>query len=223
MLLVAVAGLAAGAIHVLAGPDHLAALAPLVADRRRRAWRAGARWGLGHAAGVLLVGAVALALRGWLPVERLSGWGERLVGVVLIGIGWWGLRRAAGMSVHAHAHDHDGGRHVHLHVHAPGRVHDEPAHAGHPHAAFAVGVVHGCAGGSHVFGILPALALPAVAASAAYLLAFGAGTVAAMGAFAAAVGFAARRFAPAGTAAARGLLGAAATAALLVGGYWLLA
>jgi len=61
-------GLLAGAFHVLSGPDHLAAVAPLaLSSEGRHAWREGWRWGLGHTAGVIVVALVALALRGLLP------------------------------------------------------------------------------------------------------------------------------------------------------------
>ncbi|MCK5447261.1 MAG: nickel transporter, partial [Gemmatimonadetes bacterium] len=99
-----IAGLSAGAIHVLAGPDHLAAVAPLAADREERPWTAGLLWGLGHAGGVLVVGLAALLLREVLPVERLSGWSERLVGLVLIAIGVWAIRQATRQRVHVHEH-----------------------------------------------------------------------------------------------------------------------
>ena len=59
---------------------------------------------------------------------------------------------------------------------------------GHGHASFAVGLLHGVAGSSHFFGVLPALALPTPAASFGYIAAFGLGTVVAMTAFAGAVG-----------------------------------
>jgi hypothetical protein len=49
-------------------------------------------------------------------------------------------------------------------------------------------VLHGVAGSSHFFGVLPALALPTAAASFSYIAAFGVGTVAAMTLFAAAIG-----------------------------------
>ncbi len=87
----AFAGLLAGFVHVLSGPDHLAAIAPYAVDGKSRAWRTGVRWGLGHAAGVLGVGLLVLALREALPVEAVSAWGERLVGLALIGIGIWGI------------------------------------------------------------------------------------------------------------------------------------
>ena len=59
---------------------------------------------------------------------------------------------------------------------------------GHAHASFCMGVLHGVAGSSHFFGVLPALALPTRARRFIYIGAFGVGTVAAMTAFAAAVG-----------------------------------
>jgi hydrogenase/urease accessory protein HupE len=40
------AGFLAGFLHVLSGPDHLAAIAPYSVDGRVRAWRTGVRWGL---------------------------------------------------------------------------------------------------------------------------------------------------------------------------------
>src|SRR5438105_7319152 len=121
-MIAAITGLTAGIIHVLSGPDHLAAIAPLAVRGPKRAWRAGARWGLGHSAGVAVVGLLSLWLRDLLPINRLSSWGERLVGVMLIGIGAWALRKA--LRVHAHEHEHDGERHVHLHAHGPRVVHE---------------------------------------------------------------------------------------------------
>lgn len=53
-MIVLLAGLAAGAVQVLTGPDHLAAVAPLSVASREAAWKAGLRWGRGHCAvGVL--------------------------------------------------------------------------------------------------------------------------------------------------------------------------
>src|SRR5580765_6930289 len=103
-MIAALTGAIAGAVHVWSGPDHLAAIAPLAVRRPRRAWLPGMRWGLGHSAGVGLIG-------------LLSSWGERLVGVMLFGIGLWALHRALRQNVHAHKHEHDGEAHVHLHTH----------------------------------------------------------------------------------------------------------
>ena len=52
MLLVVTTGLIAGALHVLAGPDHLAAIAPIAIKSRAKGASVGASWGWGHGLGV---------------------------------------------------------------------------------------------------------------------------------------------------------------------------
>ncbi len=207
---------------MVSGPDHLAAVAPLAVRGHRRAWLAGARWGLGHSAGVALVGLLALALREVLPLERLSSISERLVGVLLIGIGIWTVRRALRVEVHAHAREHDGSRHEHVHFHPPDHAHPpaETAHV-HTHAAFGIGTLHGFAGASHFLGVLPALAFSTHLESVLYLAAFAAGTVIAMASFSSVLGWLAQALGAHRARAYRGLMGACATAAFGVGGWWL--
>ncbi len=155
-------------------------------------------------------------LRDLLPsVDVLSAWGERVVGVALIGIGLWALRRAWNISPGAHHH----GSLEHDHIH----VHSGPAWArrvGHAHASFCMGILHGIAGSSHFLGVLPALALPTRGAAISYIAAFGVGTVVAMTAFAAVIGSAGIRVHHR-AALHRGMLFTAATLAIAVGGYWL--
>src|SRR6187431_1224168 len=67
MLTVIAAAFVAGLVHVLTGPDHLAAVAPLAAADRGRGWFAGWTWGLGHASGVVTVAMLAVLLRDALP------------------------------------------------------------------------------------------------------------------------------------------------------------
>lgn len=194
MLTAAFAGALAGLVHVLSGPDHLAAIAPLASDRRRAPWSSGALWGLGHSSGVLLVGLLALWLREQLPLDALSSWSERAVGVVLIGIGLWGFHRAFRRHVHAHPH---------------------------VRASFLVGVLHGLAGSSHLIGILPALALPSQAAAIGYLGGYGAGTVAGMTLFAGGIGWIASRAREHSTDGPRWMLSACSALAVIVGAAWL--
>ena len=222
MIFAALSGLLAGLLHVVSGPDHLAAVAPVAVRGHRRAWLVGARWGMGHSAGVALVGLVALALREVLPLERFSSVSERLVGVLLIGIGIWTVRRALRVEVHAHAHEHDGSRHEHVHFHSPDHVHPETERAHvHTHAAFGIGTLHGFAGASHFLGVLPALAFSTKAESVLYLLAFALGTVAAMAVFSSVLGWVAFALGAHRARAYRGLMGACAAAAFGVGGWWL--
>ena len=168
---------------------------------KTRAWRTGVRWGLGHAAGALAVGLLVLLLREALPVEAVSAWGERLVGLVLIAIGMWGLVAAwARARVRATV----------------------PAARAHVHAAFAVGTLHGVAGSAHLLGMLPALAFSSDLAAGAYLLLFGAGSVAAMAAFASLVGWIAGRPGVNGPRAQSALLGFSSLVAIAIGAFWIL-
>jgi len=196
------AGLAAGLLHVFSGPDHLAAVAPLAADtaadtaqrRRVEGWRTGLQWGIGHTIGVLLIASLLLLIREQLPLEAISAYSERLVGVALILVGGWGfwsarVRRCEGAKVHSHAG-----------------------------ASFGMGALHGLAGSSHLFGVLPALAFATRFEAALYLAGFGAGAIIGMTAFSAVMGLLSSRLSRRHSS---GLLYAASAAALVVGGFWL--
>ena len=221
MLPIAFAGLVAGWVHVLAGPDHFAAVAPLALRQSRGAWRVGLLWGCGHAAGVMAVAALALLLRELLPLQALSSWSERLVGVALIGIGLWGLRQAMTRTLHVHRHTHDGVTHAHLHLHGPAAAHESPRAHAHRHVSFAMGTLHGLAGSAHVLGVLPALALPGLAGSLVYLSGFGVGGIAAMGSSAWLVGLALQGSQRSGLRPYRLLLGGCSSLAIAIGALWL--
>jgi len=193
------AGIAAGLLHVFSGPDHLAAVAPLASDRERGQWLTGLQWGIGHTTGVLLIAAALLLVKEQLPLDAISAYSERLVGASLIVIGGWGLRRAwlrryAGAEVHSHHHTG---------------------------ASFAMGTIHGLAGSSHLFGVIPALAFSSRMSSVSYLAGFGIGAVAGMTAFSAALGLAQQRFGRRHPRSFTGLLYASSAVALVVGGVWL--
>ena len=214
-MLTLVTGALAGFVHVLSAPDHLAAVAPMAVVDRDRGWLSGWTWGLGHAAGVVVIAILAVLLRDLLPpIEMISAWSERIVGVALIAVGLWALRRSAKIGSTAHAHGPMSHRHLHVRS-GPGWL----RRLGHAHASFCLGVLHGIAGSSHFFGVLPALALPTMTASLVYIGAFGTGTVVAMTGFAAVIGTASRRYdrpLP-----QRAMMMAAATVAIAVGGVWL--
>ncbi len=214
------AGFAAGAIHVLTGPDHLAAISPLALDQKKSSWNVGFRWGLGHTAGVGLVGLLALAGRELIPVQLISSYSERVVGLVLIAIGIWGIQKALSRNIHSHHHIHDGREHVHMHMHTAAAHDSDNAHR-HTHAALAVGIIHGFAGSSHFLGILPALALPTRTDAVLYLLAFGAGTILAMMAFASFMGAMAATLAHTGMQLYKRLLVGFSAASIVIGGVWL--
>ncbi|MEY2466309.1 MAG: hypothetical protein QOD03_830 [Verrucomicrobiota bacterium] len=218
--LIILGGLAAGLIHVFSGPDHLAAIAPLALRKQRGAWQVGLRWGAGHASGVVVVGILSLLLRGVLPVDLISRGSDRLVGVLLIGIGLWTLRKAT--LIHAHSHSHESETHEHIHIHgrSAAKTHTIKKHI-HTHAAFGIGTLHGLAGSAHFLAIIPSLAMPSNALAMTYLSSYGAGTVLAMMIFAVAISSFSLRFASA-TKVYRGMMFACSAMAISVGGVWLL-
>ena len=171
---------------------------------------------MGHASGVVVVAVFAVLLRDALPpIDVLSTWSERLVGAALVAIGLWALRRSA--RIQPARHTHGPLSHRHLLVQAgPGWA----RRLGHAHTAFYLGVLHGVAGSSHFFGVLPALALPTRGAALAYIVAFGIGAVVAMTAFAAVVGSAGARWTH-DCRLHRVMMTTAAVLAIVVGGVWL--
>lgn len=224
--LIAWTGVAAGCHHALTGPDHLAGVAPFAATQGRRAWRIGVAWGLGHATGAALGAIVALSLRSVLPgvEERLSSISETLVGVVLCVVGAFGIHAWVRSRSHAHPHSHDGVPHEHGHLHLLGRPHRDNAGEGasiphrHGHSAYALGVVHGAAGLSHLFAVLPALALPGIALPCIYLAGYGTGSLASVTTFAGILGC----IAPSSRQGrVRMLLVCSSAASLLVGLAWI--
>lgn len=216
-----ITGLAAGAAHVVTGPDHLAALAPIAVDRPLKAFGLGLRWGLGHGLGVVLLGGLGILARNMIDVDAISAWSEFIVGFMLVAMGAWAFRRATRMVIHTHGHDHAGDAaadaHAHLHVHASPEAHDTAAHRGHSHAAFFVGMLHGAAGTGHLLGVVPSLALPP-AEAAVYLGAYFVAAVLAMGIFGGLMGRLASRF---GILGMRRMMYGVSTAAIAIGALWL--
>ena len=66
------AGIAASILHVVSGPDHLAAVTPLAIETRRKVWKIGLFWGFGHLTGMLLIGLLFLLFRQYIPIEKIS-------------------------------------------------------------------------------------------------------------------------------------------------------
>lgn len=208
------AGLAAGCLHTLSGPDHLAALTPLTVGRSHTAAALlGGLWGFGHCVGQLVLGLAMIVLKDRFTsfVPALSKYGSATVGGTLLAIGAVGL-----YETWAAAAESGDGSAVAAAASAP-----PPPSTGKPGTTgwtLAAGVVYGLQPDA-LFVIVPALALPSAAAAAAYMVAFVGGTVGAMASYAAAIGAASRAVADAtqSTAAVARLSAAASVVAVAAG------
>ncbi len=228
-MLSALTGMLLGAWHVVSGPDHLAAVTPLVlgpdheraptpSSGERRPSRIGLAWGLGHASGVWLVGLVLLAFDSLIPLDLVGVWSERIVGVAIVAVGGWGLWRVrAGWgreheAGHELGHEHELGHGAHGHAHP----HD---HGTGSRSALGIGLIHGVAGSSHLYGVLPALAL-ASSERVNYLIGFGLGSIVAMGMFAGLLGLVVGRLPGSRARVRRWALLLASIAAIVIGTAW---
>ena len=96
-------GFSAGALHVFAGVDHLAALAPAAVADPPSATRTGVSWGLGHGLGVLLIGLIGLVFRGFVDLTEWADWAEFIVGFLIVAIGVWAIWRSRAAAYSARA------------------------------------------------------------------------------------------------------------------------
>ncbi len=178
--------------------DHVVAISTIASEERSlaRAALVGGLWGVGHTASLVMVGAIVLILRVAIP-ERVAGWLEFGVALMIITLGVLALSRAWRQSrdVHLHAHEHDGSAHAHLHFHEPEEQHSHShaahSHAAHSHAAHShtirrlgwkpllVGMMHGLAG-SGALTLLVLAQIPSPIVGLLYLAIFGLGSVVGM-------------------------------------------
>ena len=160
-------------------------------------------------------------LKGTAAAEWRSSGAEQLVGVLLIAVGALGIRSLLRHRVHTHEHDHFGIRHSHIHAHL-GQAHSRASHK-HSHAALGIGLLHGTAGGTHLWVVLPTLAIASFAGVVLYLAAYALATVTAMTLFSAGLGRLANRLANGSPKLGHGFGLACCTGSMCIGGYWLFA
>ncbi len=190
-----IAGLLAAMLHVLSGPDHLAAVTPLVFEKENKHYRIGLFWGIGHVLGMLLIGVLLYFIKDLLPVESFSAYSEKFVGFILIGIGLWAFYRIKYPSRrHTHPHKHKINEkeiyHIHPHKHekeSHSHTHNKMIEAGEL-SAMGVGTIHGFAGVSHFLLMLPVLGFSSKMQSVLYMIGFAIGTVIAMSLYATIIG-----------------------------------
>lgn len=164
--------------------DHVVAVTTFVSQERsllRSCW-IGLFWGAGHTLSLSIAGTLLLLLKLQIS-ERLTGWLELVVAVMLVILGGRVLHRVwkEKLHLHRHPHVHVSGKtpHVHWHLHSRGNL-DE--HTGWLHFSIrplVVGMIHGAAGtGALMLLVLSAIHSPLQAVM--YFVIFGVGSVAGM-------------------------------------------
>jgi len=184
------AGLIASMLHVIMGPDHIAAVLPFVIEAKRKAWKIGLFWGLGHIFGMLLIGLLFILFKELIPVDTISNYSEQLVGFVLIVIGIWAFYKIFNSeSNHKHLHVHSENqplihKHSHEHSHNPTHEHVHPPQEKQGYlASFWIGVLHGFAGVAHFILFIPVLGFENNLTALMYIEGFVLGILIAMTAF----------------------------------------
>jgi len=168
--------------------DHIVAVSTIVSEHRKlshAAW-VGGLWGAGHTMSLAVVGSLVLAMHVVIP-ERIAGFLELAVALMIIFLGVSATARAFGKrgDFHLHEHTHDDVPHVHLHFHEPGTRHSGPVKL-HSHAIrevgfkpIFVGAVHGLAG-SATLTLLVLTQIRSMTLGLLYLGMFGLGSMAGM-------------------------------------------
>ena len=178
-----ISGTLSSILHVISGPDHLAAVTPLAIESKRKAWRIGLFWGLGHLIGMLLIGVLFVFFKDYIPIEKISEHSEQLVAYVLIGVGVWALYRLFNEPKNQntpHVHTENGGF-IHTHSSSDKIEHNHETKIKQSLlSAFTIGFLHGLAGVAHFILLLPVLGFETLFESTIYIIGFAIGTVIAM-------------------------------------------
>jgi len=166
--------------------DHVVAITTIV-SRHKNVFRSaivGALWGAGHTVSLLIIGVIVLSLRVAIP-ERVSGWLEFGVALMIIGLGVSALWRAmrTNSEVHVHRHSHDGLAHTHVHFHEHENKHNPKSPAAHSHGVsrigwkpVLIGMMHGLAGsGALTLLVLTQISSPLL--GLLYVAIFGVGSI----------------------------------------------
>jgi len=189
------AGTLASMLHVISGPDHLAAVTPLFIETKRKAWKIGLAWGLGHLIGMLLIGVLFLVFKDFIPIEAISNHSEQMVALVLIGVGVWAFYRIFKVpKTHQHPHIHTK-KETYIHIHKHEHNHNDTHQHTHKKvvkqnaiSSFGIGFLHGLAGVAHFLLLLPVLGFENQFEGIQYVIGFAVGTVLAMSMYALIVG-----------------------------------
>jgi ABC-type nickel/cobalt efflux system permease component RcnA len=213
-------GSAMGIVHVLAGVDHLSALATLSVGSSWRAVKLGIRWGIGHSTGLVLVTIVILLLKGEVNIKLYKKYCDSLVGIFMILLGIYSIFTAIrtysystsfSSSFNSYSQvpigfndfnlQNDKKKKYDLESTAIPLPSPQPApplinfqdNTTQKVVAFLIGIIHGIAGPGGMLGVVPAVEMKSLQSSILYLTSFTISSTLCMGIFAAIFGEVTRR------------------------------
>jgi hypothetical protein len=188
-----------GIIHVLAGVDHLSALATLSVGSSWRAIRLGIRWGLGHSTGLILVTIIFLLLKGEVDINSFKKYCDGLVGLFMIVLGIQSIYSAVKTFRNILPQQQQQGTlDLERSLKDDHKKHDQSFinlkdNTTQRVVAFVIGVIHGVAGPGGMLGVVPAVEMKSLYSSILYITSFTISSTLCMGLFAAVFGEMTRR------------------------------
>jgi hypothetical protein len=150
-------GASSGALHAVTGPDHVLSLGPMVLGSPRAPWRIGARWGIGHAVGTLLLALPVSWAAEHVQLPLLANAGEHIAGLALLLSAAWSFHQVRRQAQHPQAPAPDQGKN-----------------------ALVIGLLHGLTGAASLLLVVPFLLAGSRLTSLVFLLAFSLGSTLAM-------------------------------------------
>lgn len=130
-------GLYLGGIHILTAPDHLAVLVPLSLLDKKKSWRVGLLWGLGHFIGLLTLGIILYYFKSFVDLHLLEHYGILYIAALLLFVGLWIMYKSKKMNL----------------------LQTSKAHTHLSKITIGTGLVHGFAGFSHIYSLAPTLSM----------------------------------------------------------------
>ena len=225
-------GFSFGLLHVLAGPDHLSALAALSVGSSWRAFNLGFRWGIGHSSGLVGVAAIFIYLKGEMNLILLEKYCDTFVGIFMIALGCYGVLGALKIyrekkmkreEVHFSSSFENIGAEeyssimdikwlpfIDMHEPITQRL-----------VSFLIGLLHGVAGPGGILGVLPAVEMKNLRSSCIYLGSFIIASTLSMGTFASLYGEITKRLGSTTETMELGLSVFSSFLSLMVGVVWL--
>lgn len=164
--------------------DHIVAVSAIVSEHKKlaRAAIVGALWGAGHTASLIVVGTIVFTLKIAIP-ERVAGWLEFAVALMIIGLGVIAIRRALSGRSDFHLHRHGHGFFSHSHIHFHETETQATSVGNHTHEVVRLGIkptlvgaMHGLAG-SAALTLLVLTQINSPLLGLIYLAVFGVGSI----------------------------------------------